>query len=204
MSDQEDGISPGRINRRQAMKAGLGGAAAAVALSAPNIEHFSLAPDVASASSQCAPGSTVNGSTTLTDSSKTAGFCITTNCWGSNSGCTCTNQNIGTITVPVASGQYTAPQFSVTDGGQVSNTNGTLSITSTNFTLNKPYSKCVVNVAGACTGGTPSGTFTLDNGISAANTFTSNTTMSGRMYCNGGVLAAGNITVSVTCTCGPN
>ena len=34
-----------RINRRQAMKAGLGGAAAAAALSIPNIEHFSLAPE---------------------------------------------------------------------------------------------------------------------------------------------------------------
>ena len=106
MSDQDDVISTGRINRRQAMKAGLGGAAAAAALSVPNIEHFSLAPDVASASSQCPPGTTVTGPT-LTHNS-VANFL--SNCWGQAGGFNaCANWTSSTLTMPVARPKTPAP-----------------------------------------------------------------------------------------------
>ncbi len=188
-----------RINRRQAMKAGLGGAAAAAALSVPNIEHFSLAPDVASASSMCAPGSTVTGSpASIIKNQSTGGFLGTTHCWGSYSG-GCQNSNIGSITVAAASGSYTGPSFAFTVGGQVSNTNGTLSFVTTNFTTNQPYSSCSVGITGSCS----NGTFTVENGISPTNNVTANGTSNGRIYCNGGVLANGSVTVAVTCTCGP-
>jgi hypothetical protein len=191
-----------RINRRQAMKAGLGGAAAAAALSVPNIEHFSLAPDLASASSQCAPGSTVNGPT-LTHNS-VANFLA--NCWGQAGGFNaCANWTSSTLTMPVASGNYTSPTFTFTFGGQVANTNGTAAFTMANFTVNKPYSSCLVSFTGSgCHGGISNGTFTMDNGIGINNTVSSNGTTSGRMYCNGAITAAGTVQVAITCTCGPN
>jgi hypothetical protein len=193
-----------RINRRQAMKAGLGGAAAAAAVSVPNNEHFSLAPQSARASSQCAPGSTVNGDSTVNHNS--ANF-LTTNCWGAVSGTSCTTWTSPTITVPVASGQYAPPKFTITVGGNIAQTSGSASFTMTGFTLNKPYSKCVVSFAGTnCHGGLfgANGTFTMNNGISVTNTVTGNGTVSGTMYCNGAITAAGTTIVAVTCTCGPD
>lgn len=192
-----------RINRRQAMKAGLGGAAAAAALSVPNIEHFSLAPNVASASSQCPPNTTVTGPG-LTHNS--AAVCAS-NCWGQYGGgfCNCANWTSSAQTIPVSSGQYTAPTITYTFGGQCGNSNGTASFTIANFTVNKPYSKCLIDFQGSgCHGGISNGTFTMNNGINIANTITGNGTTSGRMYCNGAITAAGTVTVAITCTCGPN
>lgn len=202
MKAEETTSSVTRINRRQAMKAGLGGAAAAAALSVPNIEHFSLAPDVASAASLCAPGSTVAGPS-LTHNSVSN---FLANCWGQAGGFNaCANWTSAALTVPVASGQYTAPKFTFTFGGQVANTNGTAAFTLSNFTVNKPYSKCDVSFNGSgCSGGISNGTFTMNNGIAINNSVTANGTTSGRMYCNGAVTAAGTVKVAITCTCGPN
>jgi hypothetical protein len=200
MKAEETTNSVTRINRRQAMKAGLGGAAAAAALSVPNIEHFSLAPDVASAASLCAPGSTVNGTPgSITKNSATSGLSV---CWGNTSGpfySPCRSQGIGSITVAAASGTYTGPTFAFTTDGQVHNNNGSLSWVTTNFTANQPYASCTVNTTGSC----PSGqTFSATNGISTNTAVTGNGTISGRIRCSGAGTGGGSVTVKVSCICG--
>lgn len=186
-----------RINRRQAMKAGLGGAAAAAALSVPNIEHFSLAPKTASAASLCAPGTTVTG--TPASLTKSGVIVLFTACWGAVSGLGCANASPGSITVPAASGQYTGPTIAFNGGGQVHNNNGFVSWRPSNFTVNKPYASCSVKVTGTCQSGTFSGAGTYSIGTNGVDT-TQNIRCSGSPAAN----INGTYTVAVTCICGPD
>lgn len=199
-----DAVTQKQIDRRTAMKAALGGAAAAAAMSAPGIEAFSFAPDFAAAASQCPAGSTVNGSpATISRPNCTSGL---TKCWGN---CTCSEGNlnfasVGTITVNAASPSYGDPTFAVSVGGQVkSGTNNNLSLTVANFTVNQPFSSCTVTISGACTGGS-SATATISNGLTGSNTVTANGTTNGRIKCPGNVVQSpsGTITVAASCICG--
>lgn len=88
-SEVEDGLSEARISRRNALRAALGGSAAAVAWTAPRIEGFSIVPDFAAAAS-CVSGSP---STSTTASRATTNDCggqtpnneaCCIQCWNSN------------------------------------------------------------------------------------------------------------------------
>ena len=187
-----------RINRRQAMKAGLGGAAAAAALSVPNIEHFSLAPKTASAASLCPPGTTVTG--TPASLSKTGNVTGLAACWGATNGFgQCKNASPGSITVAAASGQYTGPTIAFNAGGQVHNANGFVSWRPSNFTVNKPYASCSVKVSGTCQSGTFSGAGTYSIGTNGVDTTQA-------IRCSGAPISniTGTFTVAVTCICGPD
>lgn len=141
-----------RIDRRQAMKAALGGAAAAVALSAPRIEGFSIVPDYAAASSQCPSGTAVEASHHLT---KPSVRCSKVRCWGATEGkgvqCACRSAEVpGLAIVPVSSGAFRSPTVSARISGPVYHPEGRLEVTLTNFRLNEPYSSCTVTVKGTC------------------------------------------------------
>ena len=88
-----------RLDRRQAMKAALGGAAAAAVFTAPRIEGFSTAPNYASAVTTPACAN-ANGNATLNKTSEPCGFFNNWDCcWGGRNGSTCDPAIVGTTTV---------------------------------------------------------------------------------------------------------
>lgn len=180
------------------MKAALGGAAAAAALSAPKVTGFSLAPDFAAASSQCSPNSTVNGNAINRSSTTYGAF----KCWGTGNAFGCdTNIPIsGNVTVPVVSTNFTAPVITATVGGQVKNNNGRIDLVLSNFTVDAPFSSCTVTVGGTCNDGQ---TFSTQV---ASTLRTSDGTWGGRIRCSGGLYDSpdGTVTVSASCICGPD
>lgn len=221
-----------RVDRRQAMKAALGGAAAAVALSVPRIEGFSIAPDYAAASSasdhdldgdgdpeslQCARSAVVTGSAVL---SKASVRCHRVRCWGgwtgSRTDCTCRPADVpGVITVPVASDAFTAPTITARASGPVYHDAGHLEVTLGNFGLNEPFSSCTVTVSGTCT---DQHAFVS---TVPSTPLTANGTIRGKIYCaanhtsrtrdrhpderhGGHDSPDGRVTISVTCICGPD
>jgi hypothetical protein len=190
-----------RIDRRDAMKAALGGAVAAAALSAPSISGFSLAPNFAAAASQCPAGSSVTG--TPSTQSRSSETCVATKCWGTFSGiCSCGNYTFSLITVNAAAAQYTDPTISVTVGNQVkNNTSNNLTITLAGFNAGQPFDRCTVTIGGSCSGGS-SATPTVDNGlVFGANNFTANNTYNGRIKCPGSVIQSPNGTVTIAASC---
>jgi hypothetical protein len=194
-----DAITAKRIDRRTAMKAAIGGAAAATAMTAPGISGFSFAPDFAAAASQCPAGTTVAGSpATISRTRITCGFLNLTACWGN--GC-CVDLGIGSITVNAASGSYNDPAFAFTVGGQVRNNNGRVYVTVTNFTQHQPFSSCTINVTGNCGGDTFSVT-DIGGGITGTNTvITANASLNGRIRCSGSGTGSATVTVAASCIC---
>ena len=187
-----------RLDRRAAMKAAIGGAAAAAALTAPKVSGFSLAPDLAAAASQCAPGTTTAGNS-INGSSTTYGLF---KCWGTGNALSC-NTGVpvsGSVVIPVASPNFSAPTVTATVGGQVKNDNGRVDLVLSNFNLNEPFSSCTVTVNGTCSGGQ-----TFQTGV-ASTTRTFNGTWGGLMRCTGGLLDSpdGTYTITASCICGPD
>lgn len=202
-----------RIDRRTAMKAALGGAAAAVALTAPRIEGFSIAPDFAAAASQCPPDSQVGGTIPLTTMSPGCNTCSLC-CWGTvdHDGClpgNCHDHTVpGNVTVPVSSDNFDAPMLTAVVKGQVKRKPGALNagkvtLTLSDFTLNEPYKSCTVAISGSCTG----------NGIfhpqpvdpEATSVRTQSNSWDTNIWCTkGGTTPLGTVTIAMTCLCGPD
>lgn len=202
-STNDPGPQATRIDRRQAMKAALGGAAAAAALTAPRIEGFSIAPDVAAASSQCAPGSQTAGTPNPLTRTSTAYGAY--RCWGTGdafAGCDF-DVPAGSITVPVASSNFTAPTFDVLVGGQVSNDNGGINVAMTNFTLNEPFESCTVEISGLCFGGDFGSDGTFSTTV-PSTTLTGDGAVAGRIRCSDGLTPDGRVNIKATCICGPD
>lgn len=198
-----------RIDRRQAMKAALGGAAAAAVLTAPRIEGFSFAPDFAAASSQCAENTQVGGTSTLTKTSPRCNSCSLC-CWGTVDSIGCLPGNChdtvvaGSIIVPAASGNFTSPQVTAAVKGQVKRAPGALNpglvtVMLSDFTVNEPFASCTVAISGSCTAGS---TF---NTSAPSTVFTQNASFDSNIWCSGGGLTPrGTVTIAVTCVCGPD
>lgn len=147
-----------RLDRRAAMKAALGGVAAAAVWQAPRIEGLSIAPDVAQAAT-C-----IGGNATAThNSTSNIGFV----CWGNAplGGCGSFTMNLPTI-----DGRFNA---SVTVGGGEGiililpdNQNGFANVTVGG--IDPPYEACTVTLNGTCN--------TATTGFPKVRTFVANAT----------------------------
>lgn len=156
-ADEQDEVVAGAraslIDRRNAMKIALGGAAAATVWSAPRIEGLSLAPDYAAAAS-CNATST---GTQVTRDSINCGTLGGTECFGN---ACCGNFGFGT-NVSAGSKTFT---LNGNIGGSVNGDNGLVSLTVGN--IDPPFQRCNVNVALNCNNdGSPrgGGNFTFNN-----------------------------------------
>ena len=184
-----------RLDRRQAMKAALGGAAAAAVFTAPRIEGFSTAPNYASAVTD--PPCVDKAANSTLSRSVNSTTCAVYRCWGTG-GCTGCNtaQSLGTTTVtpPTELPPYLVPSLTGTVTGQIKNT-GSYSLNLSNFDDGKPYNRCVVSLNGSCSGSP--GTVTANPSSITRNT---NGNFTGSLICSSSTLYP-NATVSVNMTC---
>lgn len=193
-----------QIDRRRAMKAALGGAAAAAVFTAPRIEGFSTAPDYASAATvpACA-----GGSTTAANQHTRATNCNTSGlpkCWTTGTGgLGCSSCNTGAVSVGPARtlGGVTVnanitgrahQNASATDGGKLfvtfaGNTNQSCNITLTG----KCYDFFETNSADLA----GIGNAALAEGFNGTYTF------NGPIKCNSSPTDHASIQVNYSCVC---
>lgn len=193
-----------RLDRRQAMKAALGGAAAAAVFTAPRIEGFSTAPHYASAVTVPACVDK-NGNGTLTRNN-TNGCAGGYRCWGGTSGvggCGGCNNAAAlapasiTVTPNPEVPPYTVPTLSGTVTGQLI-AGGNYSLTLNGYTDGAQWNRCVVTVGGNCS----SGTFTANPSSITRN---SNGAFNGTLQCvNGSGFPNGTVNVNIACFCTGN
>ena len=177
--------SPSRIDRRTAMKAAVGGAAAVAVWSAPRIEGLSIAPDIASAAS-C-----TGGTASYNKASNDCGYYGDTECWGGNC---CNTVAYGPVNVPNTGSPLI--QLNGNIGGSVNDDNGFINMTLSN--IDPPFRSCTINVSGNCNNG---GSWRSRNGTSF--TFNDNSTLQAQPDCQGGGATDpnGNITLAINCVC---
>ena len=178
----DDPVVADSVARRAAMKAALGGAAAAAVWSAPRIEGLSLAPDYAAAAS-CTGGS-------MGEQSHNSNNCDsgTTECWGNNC-CGTFNWDQQIVASRFTWNGSLAGNVN-TDSGNVSvNVNG----------IDPPFQRCTVNVSGNCNNG---GSFRGGGSL----VFNNNGNQNSFVDCQGGGGyyqddPDGTIRVNMTCVC---
>ena len=184
-----------RLDRRKAMKAALGGAAAGAVFVAPKVAGFSIAPDyAAAASAACGTNGTTNGG--FSRESVDPNLCLV-NCWGNKNGnwsatcgglcgdgC-CADHNTVTRLPNATNGPFI---LNFTVGGRVGNSGRW------NYNINgidPPFQSCNVQVNANCNfNGTANTTFNA-NGSRNENNAT----------CNDAGNSNRTITVNMTCTC---
>lgn len=184
-----------RLDRRKAMKAALGGAAAGAAFVAPKIAGFSVAPDyAAAASAACGANGTTNGTTGGT--SVGMDHCYV-NCWGNKNAnwgwdCDCLSDNSCcsdvTTTLKLANSTNGPFVLAFTRGGRVGNSGRW------NYNINgidPPFQSCNVQVNANCNFNGAANTTHNNNGSRTEN----------GAYCNDSGNSNKTITVNMTCTC---
>ena len=190
-------LGPLRLDRRKAMKAAIGGAAAGAAFVAPRVSGFSVVPDYASAAS-CVG----NQNTSVVHTSQEK--CGNIYCWGNfDSGSfpciNCRCNGFGPLNA-------SASTFGMTingnggAGGVYCGRNGTFSITVNG--IDPPFQQCTVAINGNCPGSF--GNFVGMNDYVLNGTATINT--GANIGCNG-ASAGGNkpqATINLTCVCNNN
>ena len=194
--ESSDDVTASRMDRRTAMKAALGGAAAAAAFSAPRIEGFSLAPDYAAASS-----GTTTTTTTTTTAPCTSGAPVAhtksteynagkvATCWGHqlggtvySSGPPCGPAAFGPLNVAPGMSLSGSIDGRLNEGGTVTYNVSGLSATHS----------CTVTVNGECNVGDFTG--------AKSQTFNASGAGSTNIKCNGWAVN-GSVTVGMTCIC---
>lgn len=184
----DEGDAPRRstIDRRNAMKIALGGAAAATVWSAPRVEGLSLAPDYAAAASCNA----VSTAPQFVKNSNNCGYYGDTECWGNN----CCEPAGWSRTVNAGTKNFA---FNGNIGGGVNTDDGFVNIATNS--IDPPFQSCRVVVSGNCNNG---GTF---RGGGTYN-FNNNGSQQSFIDCQGGgnflsAEADGTVRIDVTCFC---
>ena len=194
-----DAVTETQVDRRKALKAALGGAAAAAVLSGPAVSGLGTLPAYAQASSP------PTGCTPASDNDSKLGepcgpTCPSLNyslcCWGSTTPdpCVCGSALFGTITVP---GGYSVD---LTVTGRLRTLSGTGALTMAVSGALGPYAACSLAVSGVCpdTQNGGSSTFVAGTssfpGITAGNYNTS-------IGCTGTGPGQGTVAVSLSCVC---
>ena len=191
-----------RLDRRQAMKAALGGAAAAAVFTAPRIEGFSTAPNYASAVTTPACAN-ANGNATLNKTSQSCSFLNNWDCcWGGRSGSTCNPAIVGTTTVTpqVEVPPYNVPTLEASIAGRLRN-DGSYSLTLNGFDDGKQWNRCVVSVSGDCNNPTASNLTANPTTQTWTNNGDNGTPKTGTLLCNNGTYPSGNVSFNITCYC---
>ena len=132
-----------RLGRRNAMKAALGGVAAAAVWQAPRIEGLSIAPDVAQAATCVTPAaaSASHPSNTLIP--------FVSNCWGNTAAGACAVQPLNIVATPFSA---SAVIGAGTWGPGPGSNNAAINVTVAG--LNAPTRRCTVALTGnGCGGG---------------------------------------------------
>jgi len=184
------------LDRRTALKAALGGAAAAAVVAGPAVNGLGVLPAYAQTSS---PPPSWNGSDSGTSATCVVDNVSTACCWGTFNANTSPRCNDATFTLDTGAGN---PYLTVTRGGGV-RTQGPNIGTATLAMNNMPsggYTTCTTTLWVSCTGSPTPNPNPASPGLS--DTFTGNTSASRTISCGTGAQTdvIGTLTVSMTCT----
>ena len=189
--DAADPAAASSIERRTALKAALGGAAVAVAWTAPRIEGLSISPEYAQAAS-C-----TGGSITITKDANDD-CCGNQECWGNGNCFACTGNGCAQAGYSQSVGPFT---IAGNINGSVNGDDGRINIAVNG--IDPPHQRCTVYVEGNCN---DSGSFRT-NLASPGTTFNANGAVNNVLVdCQGGGGCwqpdpTGQIRVRVTCVC---